>query len=100
MIARASSASLVKLGILDSRAASLRHLAIEIAGGALALDGVTVDPDRVIAQLLAIPGIGEWTAQYLAMRVLRFPDAFPATDLGVRRALAGAFLLCGWLFGK
>jgi AraC family transcriptional regulator of adaptative response / DNA-3-methyladenine glycosylase II len=35
-----------------------------------------------------IRGIGEWTAQYVAMRALRFPDAFPAADLGVRKAVA------------
>ena len=34
-----------------------------------------------------MPGIGEWTAQYIAMRALREPDAFPASDLGLRRAL-------------
>jgi AraC family transcriptional regulator of adaptative response / DNA-3-methyladenine glycosylase II len=38
--------------------------------------------------LRAIPGVGEWTAQYIALRQLREPDAFPASDLGVLRALA------------
>ncbi|KYF83987.1 hypothetical protein BE18_01590 [Sorangium cellulosum] len=37
-----------------------------------------------------MPGIGAWTAHYIAMRALREPDAFPATDLGLRRALGGA----------
>jgi 3-methyladenine DNA glycosylase/8-oxoguanine DNA glycosylase len=36
---------------------------------------------------LRVPGVGEWTAQYIAMRALGEPDAFPATDLGLRRAL-------------
>ena len=46
--------------------------------------------DRIedtLAQLKKIPGIGEWTAQYIAMRALSWPDAFPHTDLGIRKAL-------------
>jgi AraC family transcriptional regulator of adaptative response / DNA-3-methyladenine glycosylase II len=43
-----------------------------------------------IARLRALPGIGEWTAQYIAMRALREPDAFPAADIGLLRALADA----------
>jgi AraC family transcriptional regulator of adaptative response / DNA-3-methyladenine glycosylase II len=46
--------------------------------------------DEAIAQLKALPGIGEWTAQYIAMRQLREPDAFPAADIGLMRAMAGA----------
>ena len=44
--------------------------------------------DEAIAALKALPGIGEWTAQYIAMRALREPDAFPAADIGLMRALA------------
>jgi AraC family transcriptional regulator of adaptative response / DNA-3-methyladenine glycosylase II len=40
--------------------------------------------------LRALPGIGEWTAQYVAMRALREPDAFPAADIGLLRAMADA----------
>lgn len=43
---------------------------------------------EAIAQLCALPGIGEWTAQYIAMRELREPDAFPAADIGLMRAMA------------
>jgi AraC family transcriptional regulator of adaptative response / DNA-3-methyladenine glycosylase II len=39
--------------------------------------------------LKALPGIGDWTAQYIALRGLKHPDAFPASDLGILRALAG-----------
>ncbi len=46
--------------------------------------------DEAVAQLKALPGIGEWTAQYIAMRQLREPDAFPAADIGLMRAMAGA----------
>jgi hypothetical protein len=46
------------------------------------------DLDATVAQLAALPGIGPWTAQYIAMRALREPDAFPATDVGLLRAMA------------
>jgi AraC family transcriptional regulator of adaptative response / DNA-3-methyladenine glycosylase II len=61
--------------------------------GALAAGEVELDPGAGWAQartaLLALPGIGSWTADYIALRALRDPDAFPAADLGVRRALEG-----------
>jgi AraC family transcriptional regulator of adaptative response / DNA-3-methyladenine glycosylase II len=44
--------------------------------------------EGAVAQLRALPGIGEWTAQYIAMRQLREPDAFPAADIGLMRAMA------------
>ena len=57
----------------------------------MALDPYLLDPgadvERAIQRLKALPGIGEWTAQYLAMRAFAWPDAFPATDLGIRKAL-------------
>jgi AraC family transcriptional regulator of adaptative response / DNA-3-methyladenine glycosylase II len=46
--------------------------------------------EEAIAKLRALPGIGEWTAQYIAMRELREPDAFPAADIGLMRAMATA----------
>ncbi|MBX3095691.1 MAG: helix-turn-helix domain-containing protein [Fimbriimonadaceae bacterium] len=46
------------------------------------------DPEPVIEQLKAIPGIGDWTAQYIAMRALGYPDAFPAGDAGLKSALS------------
>ncbi len=49
----------------------------------------TGDLDADVARLRALPGIGEWTAQYIALRGLKHPDAFPASDLGILRALAG-----------
>ena len=45
--------------------------------------------DEAVAELRALPGIGEWTAQYIAMRALREPDAFPSADIGLMRALEG-----------
>ena len=46
------------------------------------------DREQTRERLLALPGVGPWTASYIAMRALGDPDAFPATDLGLRRALA------------
>ncbi|HTO67592.1 MAG TPA: AlkA N-terminal domain-containing protein [Bradyrhizobium sp.] len=50
----------------------------------------SADLDDAIAKLRALPGIGEWTAQYIAMRELREPDAFPAADIGLLRAMTDA----------
>ena len=44
-----------------------------------------------LAALKALPGIGDWTAQYIAMRALRWPDAFPAGDIALQKALGVAF---------
>ena len=84
-----AGASLEKLGLTRSRAAALRGFASAVASGALDL-GAFRDLDDAVAQLTALPGIGDWTAHYLAMRALGEPDAFPAGDLGVRQALARA----------
>ena len=71
-----------------ARKAALREACRRIAAGDIALDAGT-DRDAVRRGLVAVPGIGPWTAEYVAMRALGDPDAFPATDLGVRNALAG-----------
>jgi AraC family transcriptional regulator of adaptative response / DNA-3-methyladenine glycosylase II len=47
------------------------------------------DPVACMERLMALPGIGAWTAHYIAMRGLRWPDAFPHADLGLRKALGG-----------
>ena len=51
--------------------------------------GTGAQPDT-LAALRALPGIGDWTAELVALRVLAWPDAFPASDIGVRRALGAA----------
>jgi AraC family transcriptional regulator of adaptative response / DNA-3-methyladenine glycosylase II len=73
-------------GIIASRARSILALAGGIAAGTLVL-APGVDVDRTMAALRELPGIGEWTTQYIAMRALAWPDAFPHTDLGVMKAL-------------
>ena len=66
-----------------ARADAIVALARAVADGELDLSG-TAEPEPTIERLLAIAGVGEWTAAYVAMRALRDPDAFPAGDLGVR----------------
>lgn len=74
-----------ELGMPASRLRALRAVAAAVDEG---LD-LTPDADRALVrkELLALPGIGPWTASYLALRVLRDPDAFLPTDVGVRHAL-------------
>jgi DNA-3-methyladenine glycosylase II len=67
------------------RADAVRALAGAVAAGALGLDG-SQGLDALVTQLTALPGIGPWTAQYIAMRACGEPDAFPSGDLGLRRA--------------
>jgi AraC family transcriptional regulator, regulatory protein of adaptative response / DNA-3-methyladenine glycosylase II len=75
-----------RLAMPGARRRALRSLAAALASGELELrDGA--DPDGVRRQLLALPGIGAWTAEYIAMRALRDADAFLPGDLGIRRAL-------------
>lgn len=87
-IAAATVEEIASLGIIRSRAGSLIALAEEIASGRLHLDA-GARPERVIEQLVALRGIGAWTAQYIAMRALRWPDAFPKEDIALRNALGG-----------
>jgi AraC family transcriptional regulator of adaptative response / DNA-3-methyladenine glycosylase II len=79
--------SLDGIGLPRARAEALRGLARAVATGRIDLEGNT-DPASVRAALRELPGIGEWTVEYIAMRALADPDAFPSSDLGVLRALA------------
>ncbi|MBL6750346.1 MAG: helix-turn-helix domain-containing protein [Nevskia sp.] len=88
-IAAAGIDQLAGLGIPGKRAETVRGLARAHCEGRLRLHP-GADPEATQAQLVALPGIGPWTAQYVAMRVLRDPDGFPAADLGVLRALGVA----------
>jgi AraC family transcriptional regulator of adaptative response / DNA-3-methyladenine glycosylase II len=81
-----AQADLSGLGLTGGRQEALRALAGAVASGALDLDGGQA-PDAVRRALLALPGVGPWTAEYVALRALGEPDAFPASDLGLRRAL-------------
>lgn len=87
-IARASVDDIARLGIVSARAASLIALASAVRAGDLRLEA-GAHPDATVAQLTALPGIGLWTAHYIAMRVLRWPDAFPKEDVALRNRLGG-----------
>jgi AraC family transcriptional regulator of adaptative response / DNA-3-methyladenine glycosylase II len=85
-VAAADVDAIASLGIIAARARSILALAAACAEGRLRLEP-SADPDAQLATLRALPGIGDWTAQYLGMRALGLPDAFPVTDYGVRKAL-------------
>ncbi len=87
-MAMATVDDIAALGIVSARARCIIALAQACASGKLILEGGT-DPEGMIRQLLLIPGIGPWTTQYIAMRALRWPDAFPASDIAVRKNLGG-----------
>lgn len=81
-----ADARLASIGLTAARAATIRALARAVCEGKVNFSGI-VDSDAFLAQLCDIPGIGDWTAQYVAMRALGQPDAFPSTDLGLLRAI-------------
>jgi AraC family transcriptional regulator of adaptative response / DNA-3-methyladenine glycosylase II len=88
-------ASLVAIPLTRARAGALGHLMSAIVERRLSLDDADVDaPAAVIehrvAKLVELPGIGPWTAHYIAMRALAWSDAFPEGDLVLRKALGGA----------
>jgi AraC family transcriptional regulator of adaptative response / DNA-3-methyladenine glycosylase II len=85
-IADATQGSVARLGMPGSRARTLIALARAVADGTLVL-APNADVESTLERLRALAGVGEWTAQYIAMRALAWPDAFPHTDLGVMKAL-------------
>jgi AraC family transcriptional regulator of adaptative response / DNA-3-methyladenine glycosylase II len=87
-VAAADVSELASLGIVRTRAQSIVTLAKEIASGRLRLEP-GAQPEATMAQLVELPGIGAWTAHYIAMRALRWPDAFPKEDIVVRKSLGG-----------
>lgn len=82
-----ADAKLTSIGLPGARAETIRALARAVCHGRMRFEGV-VDSDAFLHRLCEIPGIGKWTAQYVAMRALAEPDAFPVGDLGLLRAMA------------
>jgi len=82
-----ATANLTSVGLTTARAETIRALARAVSAGHIKFEGV-VDSEEFLRRLCEIPGIGQWTAQYVAMRALGEPDAFPSTDLGLLRALS------------
>lgn len=87
-IAALPEQALTGLGVLAARVRCIQALARAVVDGTLDLRaGAPVEP--TLAVLRGLPGIGEWTAQYIAMRCLSWPDAFPHADLIIKRAFPG-----------
>ncbi len=85
-IAAVSPERIARLGMPGARARTIVALAHAVADARLDLRP-NADIEATLDGLRALPGVGEWTAQYIAMRALSWPDAFPHTDLGVMKAL-------------
>lgn len=81
-----AGADLTGTGITAKRAETISTLAKKVAKGEIVLEGI-VHTEKVKNSLMEVPGIGGWTAEYIAMRALREPDAFPAADLALKREL-------------
>lgn len=84
-ISKASVRTLAGLGLPHARAESLWNFSRAVAMQEIDLEP-GMDPIATMARLTELPGIGPWTADYIAMRALRWPDAFPAGDLGLKKA--------------
>jgi AraC family transcriptional regulator of adaptative response / DNA-3-methyladenine glycosylase II len=79
-------ANLQGLGLTNGRVTALQSLARAVVEGDLHLDR-DADREQTVVRLQKLPGVGPWTASYIAMRALGDPDAFPVADLGLRRSL-------------
>ena len=85
-IAASTPAAIAAIGLPAKRAATIWEAGKLVKSGGIRLE--ERDPRRFYDQLVAVPGIGAWTAEYLSLRVLHWPDAFPAGDLGIQKALS------------
>jgi AraC family transcriptional regulator of adaptative response / DNA-3-methyladenine glycosylase II len=81
-----AEADLRGLGLTSVRSDAVNAFARAVDDGTVLLDGAS-SLDDLVASIAAVPGLGPWTAQYMALRMGE-PDAFPAADLGIRRSLS------------
>lgn len=84
-ILKSSPQSIAAMGMPVKRATTIWTIARQVHEGSIDLE--EKDPEHFYTQLLAVPGIGPWTAEYLQLRILGWPNAFPAGDLGLQKAL-------------
>lgn len=89
LLAAADPADIGTLGIVRQRVRALQSLAAAVANGSLQLRP-GADLPATLATLTALPGIGDWSAQLIALRCLAWPDAWPASDIGLLKALGQA----------
>ena len=75
------------IGLTRARAGAIRGFAAAVAADRVRLDA-SFPLDELVGSIASVPGVGPWTAHYVALRIGQ-PDALPASDLGLRRALAG-----------
>lgn len=85
-ILKATINDIAKLGIIRSRVNGIHALTQTFLSGKIQLDAGS-HPEMMITNLVMLPGIGHWTAQYIGMRALHWPDAFPKEDIAVRNKL-------------
>lgn len=86
-VSKVAPNALGEIGIIRTRTASIIELAHRVETGHILLEpGANVESTKAL--LKSIPGIGDWTAEYIAMRCLEWPDAFPYSDLGIKKALS------------
>jgi AraC family transcriptional regulator of adaptative response / DNA-3-methyladenine glycosylase II len=85
-VAALDAADIARLGIVGARARAIVALAGAVASGELRLEPHAA-VETTLAALQALPGVGPWTAQYIAMRALAWPDAFPHPDVAVLKAM-------------
>ena len=86
-LAAASGDELGQLGLVRQRQAAIHALAQAVSSGQISLHA-GADVAATMDALKALPGIGAWTADYIALRALRWPDAFPSGDVALQKALA------------
>lgn len=84
--AQLAEADIESIGVISSRANTIRLLSRAVEEGLVNLEDPG-DPETLKQGLQAIPGIGPWTAEYVSMRVAKDPDAFPSSDLGLRKSV-------------
>jgi DNA-3-methyladenine glycosylase II len=93
-LAASDETALRAVGLSGAKARAVRALGIEVASGRLDFDQlVTLDDDEVEARLVALRGIGVWSAQMFLLRAMARPDVFPAGDLGLRRGIESLYAL-------
>ena len=85
-LAAADPADIGTLGIVRQRVRALQALAVEVASGRIQLQRAA-PLQATLDALQALPGIGPWSVQLIAMRALAWPDAWPASDIGILNAL-------------
>lgn len=93
-LAGTDEASLRAIGLSGAKARALRELGAELLSGRLDLDELALMPDGAAeARLMALRGLGRWSAQMFLLRALARPDVFPAGDLGLRRGIESLYAL-------